>query len=70
MPGMDALTLSLQVKASSLNTPVLLILDENIENAMSRIKAGRIDCVMSKPLRSAEIQKVVQYFFRQRSNDL
>jgi DNA-binding NtrC family response regulator len=70
MLGMDALTLSLQVKASSLNTPVLLILDENIENAMSRIKAGRIDCVMSKPLRSGESQKVVQYFFRQRSNDL
>ncbi|MBW2431318.1 MAG: hypothetical protein JRF56_20365 [Deltaproteobacteria bacterium] len=49
-----------------LNTPVLLILDENIENAMSRIKAGRIDCVMSKPLGSGEIQKVMQYFLGKR----
>jgi DNA-binding NtrC family response regulator len=30
MPGMDGLTLSLQVKATSLNTPVVLILDEHI----------------------------------------
>jgi DNA-binding response OmpR family regulator len=30
MPGMDGLTLSLQVKATSLNTPVVLILDENL----------------------------------------
>ena len=63
MPGMDGLTLSLQVKATSLNTPVVLILDEHLENIMNRIKAGRIDCVMWKPLRSGEIQKTVQYFF-------
>jgi DNA-binding NtrC family response regulator len=62
IPGMDGLTLSLQIKASSLNTPVVLILDENIKNAMSRIKAGRIDCVMLKPLGTIEIQKAVQYF--------
>ena len=66
MPGMDGLTLSLQVKATSLNTPVVLMLDENTENAMSRIKAGRIDCVMSKPLGSGEIQKVMQYFLGKR----
>ena len=66
MPGMDGLTLSLQVKASSLNTPVVLILDENIEKVMSRIKAGRTDCVMSKPLSFGEIQKTVQYFLRRR----
>ena len=63
MPGIDGLTLSLQVKATSLNTPVVLMLDENTENAMSRIKAGRIDCVISKPLKFEEIQKTVQYFF-------
>jgi len=63
MPGMDGLTLSLQVKTTSRNTPVVLILDEHLENIMNRIKAGRIDCVMSKPLRFEEIQKTVQYFF-------
>ncbi len=67
MLGMDGLTLSLQVKATSLNTPVVLILDEHLENIMNRIKAGRIDCVMSKPLRSEEIQKTVQYFLTNRS---
>ena len=46
MPGMDGLTLSLQIKATSLNTPVVLILDENVENVMSRIKAGRIDFII------------------------
>ena len=63
MPGMDGLTLSLQVKSTSLNTPVVLKLDEHLENIMNRIKAGRIDCVMSKPLSFGEIQKAVQYFF-------
>ena len=63
MPGMDGLTLSLQVKATSLNTTVFLILDEHLEYFMNRIKAGRIDCVVSKPLGSGEIQKAVQYFF-------
>jgi DNA-binding NtrC family response regulator len=65
MPGMDGLTLSLQVKASSLNTPVVLILDEHLEYFMNRIKTGRIDCVVSKPLRNREIQKVVQYFVKE-----
>jgi len=67
MPGMDGLTLSLQVKSTSLNTPVVLILDEHLESIMNRIKAGRIDCVMSKPLRSEEIQKSVEYFVTNRS---
>ena len=69
MPGMDGLTLSLQVKATSLNTPVVLILDEHeyLENIMNRIKAGRIDCVLSKPLSFGEIQKTVQYFVTNRS---
>ena len=67
MQGKDGLTLSLQVKATSLNIPVVLILDNNLENIMNRIKAGRIDCVMSKPLRSEEIQKAVQYFVTKRS---
>ena len=67
MQGMDGLTLSLQVKATSLNIPVVLILDNYLENIMNRIKAGRIDCVMSKPLRSEEIQKAVQYFVTKRS---
>jgi len=67
MPGMDGLTLSLQIKASSLNTPVVLILDEHLENIMNRIKAGRIDCVMLKPLSIGEIQKTVQYFVTNRS---
>jgi len=62
MPGVDGLTLSLQVKATSLNTPVVLILDEHHENSMNRIKVGRIDCVMWKPLKSGEIQETVQYF--------
>lgn len=66
MPGMDGLTLSLQVKATSLNTPVVLTLDEHLENIMNRIKAGRIDCVLSKPLKSGEIQESVQYFLRPR----
>ena len=66
MPGMDGLTLSLQVKASSLNTPVVLILDEHLEYYMNRIKAGRIDCVVSKPLSFGEIQKMVQYFVTRR----
>ena len=65
--GKDGLTLSLQVKATSLNIPVVLILDNYLENIMNRIKAGRIDCVMSKPLRSEEIQKAVQYFVTKRS---
>ncbi len=64
MPGMDGLTLSLQVKATSLDTPVVLILDEHLENIMNRIKAGRIDCVMSKPLSFGEIQKTVPYFVK------
>lgn len=67
MPGMDGLTISLQVKATSLNTPVILILDEHLENIMNRIKAGRIDCVLSKPLSFGEIQKTVQYFETNRS---
>jgi len=67
MQGKDGLTLSLQVKATSLNIPVVLILDNYLENIMNRIKAGRIDCVMSKPLRSEEIQKAVQYFVTKRS---
>jgi DNA-binding NtrC family response regulator len=67
MPGMDGLTLSLQVKASSLNTPVVLTVDEHLEYLMNRIKAGRIDCVVSKPLRNREIQKTVQYFITNRS---
>lgn len=62
MSGMDGLTLSLQIKAASLNTPVVLILDEHIENIMDRIKAGRIDCVIFKPLSSGGVQKTVQYF--------
>ena len=66
MPGMDGLTLSLQVKATFLNTLVVLILDEHLENIMNRIKAGRIDCVMSKPLKSGEIQKAVQYLVTNR----
>jgi CheY-like chemotaxis protein len=65
MRGMDGLTLSLQVKALSLNTPVVLLLDEHLEYFMNRIKAGRIDCVVSKPLRNREIQKVVQYFVKE-----
>jgi DNA-binding NtrC family response regulator len=67
MPGMDGLTLSLQVKATSLNTPVVLILDDHLKSIMNRIKAGRIDCVMSKPLSFGEIQKAVQYFETNRS---
>ena len=67
MQGKDGLTLSLQVKATSLNIPVVLILDNNLENIMNRIKAGRTDCVISKPLRSEEIQKAVQYFVTKRS---
>ena len=66
MPGMGGLNLSFQVKAASLNTLVVLILDEHLENIMNRIKAGRIDCVMSMPLRCGEIQKTVQYFLRHR----
>jgi DNA-binding NtrC family response regulator len=65
MSGMDGLTLSLQVKATSLNTPVVLILDEHLEYFMNRIKAGRIDCVVSKPLRNREIQKAVQCFLKE-----
>jgi len=67
MPGMGGLNLSLQIKAISLNTPVVLILDEHLENIMNRIKAGRIDCVISKPLSFGEIQKTVQYFVTNRS---
>jgi DNA-binding response OmpR family regulator len=66
MPGMDGLTLSLQVKASSLNSPVVLILDEHLEYFMNRIKAGRIDCAVSKPLSFGEIQKMAQYFVANR----
>ncbi|MEE4262178.1 MAG: response regulator [Desulfobacteraceae bacterium] len=62
MPGMDGLTLSLQVKTSSLNTPVVLILDEHLEYFMNRIKTGRIDCVLSKSLSFGEIQKTIQHF--------
>ena len=62
MPGMDGLTLSLQIKAASLNTPVVLILDEHIENIMNRIKAGRINSVIFKTFRFGEIQKAMQYF--------
>ena len=65
MQGKDGLTLSLQVKATSLNTPVVLMLDEHLENIMNRIKAGRIDCVLSKPLSFGEIQKTVQYFVKE-----
>jgi two-component system response regulator SaeR len=60
MPGMDGLTLSLQVKGMSLNMPVVLILDENIENVMSRIKVGRIDFILFKPLKSGSIQQTVK----------
>lgn len=67
LQGKDGLTLSLQVKATSLNIPVVLILDNYLENIMNRIKAGRTDCVISKPLRSEEIQKAVQYFVTKRS---
>ena len=63
MPGMDGLTLSLQVKATSLNTPVVLILDDHQENILNKIKAGRIDCVIFKPFGLEDIQKAVQYFF-------
>ncbi len=66
MPGMGGLNLSLQIKAVSLNTPVVLILGENLANIMSRIKAGRIDCVMLNPLRSGAVQKTVQYFVTNR----
>ena len=66
MPGMGGLNLSLQIKAASLNTPVVLILDEHLENIMNRIKAGRINCVMLKPLSFGEIQKTVQYFVTNR----
>ena len=64
MSGMDDLTLSLQIKASSLNTPVVLILNEYMGNFMNRIKAGRIDCVIFKPFGFREIHKVVQYYLR------
>ena len=64
MSGMDGLTLSLQIKASSLNTPVVLILNEYMGNFMNRIKAGRIDCVIFKPFGFREIHKVVQYYLR------
>jgi CheY-like chemotaxis protein len=69
MPGMDGLTVSLHVKATSLNTPVILMIDENLNNIMSRIKAGRIDCVISKPFGSGAIQKAVQYFVAQPVTD-
>jgi CheY-like chemotaxis protein len=61
MPGMDGLTLSLQIKAASLNTPVVLILDEHIKSIINRIKAGCIDGVIFAPFRFDEIQKTVQY---------
>ncbi|MGD8521047.1 MAG: response regulator [Desulfobacterales bacterium] len=64
MPGMDGLTLSLQVKATSLNTPVGLILDENIKNITNRTRAGRIDFIIFKPFKFKEIQKTVRYFLR------
>jgi DNA-binding NtrC family response regulator len=66
MPGMDGLTLSLQIKASSLNTLVVLILNEYMENFINRIKAGRIDCVTFRPIGFREIRKVVQYCLRTR----
>jgi CheY-like chemotaxis protein len=64
MPGMDGLTLSLQIKAASLYTSVVMILDEHMESIMNRIKAGRIDGVMFKPLRSEEVQKMLQYVIK------
>ena len=65
MRGMGGLNLSFQVKASSPHTSVVLILDEHIGKILNRLKAGRIDCVMLKPLKSREIQETVQYFFNQ-----
>jgi DNA-binding NtrC family response regulator len=66
MPGMGDINLSLQIKALSVNTPVVLMLDARPENIMNRIKAGRIDCVMSKPIRIGKIRKTVQYFLANR----
>ena len=62
MPGMGGVNLSLQIKALSVNTPVVLMLDVQPENIMNRIKAGRIDCVMTKPISIGKIWKTVQYF--------
>jgi FixJ family two-component response regulator len=68
MPGMDGLTLSLHVKGMSLNTPVVLLLDENIVNVMSRIKVGRIDFIDAnithrKFLNFEILQTVILKFF-------
>ena len=63
--GLNVIATSLQVKASSLNTPVVLIVDEHLEYFMNRIKAGRIDCVMSKPLSFGENQKAMEYFVKE-----
>jgi hypothetical protein len=52
---------SLQVKANSLNTPVVLVLDENLKNIAYRTRAGRIDFILFKPLKIKEVQKTLQY---------
>jgi len=64
--GMGGLNLSNQIKASSLNVQVVLILDDWQENILNRIKWGSFDCVLYKPIKIENIKKTVQFLLATR----
>jgi len=64
--GMGGLNLSNQIKASSLNARVILILDDWQENFLNRIKWGSFDYVLFKPIKIENIKKTVQFLLNTR----
>ena len=57
--GMGGLNLSNQIKASSLNVRVVLIMDDWQENILNRIKWGSFDYVLYKPIKIEDIKTAV-----------
>jgi DNA-binding NtrC family response regulator len=64
--GMGGLNLSNQIKASSLNARVVLVMDDWQENILNRIKWGSFDYVLYKPIKFEDIKKTVQFLLATR----
>jgi len=60
--GMGGLNLSNQIKVSSLNARVVLILDHWQENFLNRIKWGSFDYVLYKPIKIENIKKTGNFY--------
>lgn len=60
MPGMDGLTLALQMKDESPETPVVLMTGHEKVKVLEMAEGSCVDSVLFKPLRLESIQKTIQ----------